>query len=285
MIAQVVYRKISSYKDPYHLDRDLMIEFTQDSDGAMIIVTDDLQEKSAAISHLRLGRFDAGEFPFALQKTILFGPREDQERRVIAVFAGLHGDEPAGTLACQLLIKRFKKDPNILRDCELHLYPACNPWGILFNQRTNANGADLNRIFWTDSKEPEIQILEAELSRMSFDGIISLHADSDSYGLYGYTQGRQINRDLLHPALLEAARWFPVNLTSQIDGFHASGGMIDDCFSGVLRPPESSRGHPFEIIFETPGRAPRLEQAYAGAAAVMAIIKQHRRFLSLGWGI
>lgn len=50
------------------------------------------------------------------------------------IFAGLHGDEEAGTLAVHELIRWAATEPEELRDFELHFYPVCNPTGCA--QRT-----------------------------------------------------------------------------------------------------------------------------------------------------
>ncbi len=245
----------------------------------------DVPPDEPGVSTIPLGRFEADDFAFGMEKTVLFGPREDEERLVIGIFAGIHGDEPVGPRACERLYLDFLENPQRYAGYELHLYPGCNPWGLLFSMRKNALGHDLNRRFWSNAQDPEIRILERELEKQRYDGLISLHADDTSRGVYGYTQGRQINRDLLRPALMEAAGFFPVNLDPHIDGFHATDGMIEDCFPGVLRPPPARQGHPFEIIFETPGKAAHPTQTYAAVAAVRGVLSEYKRYLAKGWGI
>ncbi|MCC5806157.1 MAG: DUF2817 domain-containing protein [Opitutales bacterium] len=239
-----------------------------------------------AVDRRVLDTFEANGFRFEIDKYICLGPREnDVERKVLGIFGGIHGNERAGTLICEAILLRFTADPSLLNGYELHIYPACNPWGLLFNSRNNANGTDLNRSFWTGSTEGETRILEAELRKQRLDGLISLHTDHKSDGLYGYTQGRQIGRHLLEPALEEASRILPLNGNSTPDGFHAAEGMIEECLPEVLRPPPALRGWPFEIILQTPGTAPMSAQVSAGSTAVIAILKQYRRFLAHSWGI
>lgn len=242
--------------------------------------------EAPGVSRVPLGQFEADGFAFGIEKTVLLGPREDEERFVIGIFGGIHGDEPVGPLTCERLYFDFLERPERYRGYELHhLYAVCNPWGLLYGRRENAFGHDLNRRFWIGADDPEITILEKELERQRFHGLISLHADSGSHGVYGYTQGRQLNRDLLLPALREAAGFFPVNLDSHIDGFHAIGGTITECFPGVLRPHPRQQGHPFEIIFETPGKTDRMTQTYASLAAIHGTLTEYQRYLSKGWGI
>jgi len=237
------------------------------------------------IQAVELGSFERDGFQFSIDKYVCFGPREDDaERKVIGVFGGIHGDERAGTMTCFQLMQDFAARPEYLSGYELHVYPGCNPHGLLFGRRSNGQ-VDLNRAFWQNSQEEEIRVLEEELRRQRHDGLISLHADADSSGIYGYAQGREISAHLLEPALRRASKIFPVNTSPIIDGFHSADGLIEDCFRGILSPPPQLRGWPFEIVFETPGRASLAQQADAGKAAVLAILDQYKAFLAHSWGI
>ena len=86
------------------------------------------------------------------------------------IFAGLHGDEEAGTLAVHELVKWADSKPDELADFELHFYPECNPTGVSEKTRHSSTGLDLNREFWCGSNEPEVIYLERELRREQFHG-------------------------------------------------------------------------------------------------------------------
>lgn len=112
------------------------------------------------------------------------------------------------------------------RGYEITFYPLCNPTGYKDGTRCNRVGVDLNREFWRDSAQPAVKIIEKELREQQFDGIIALHADDTSEGLYGHTQGRVRNKALLGPAPRPPAHVLPVNQVAWIDGFPAEAGLV-----------------------------------------------------------
>jgi len=140
----------------------------------------------------------------------------------------------------------------------------------------------LNREFWSESTQPEVRILQHELSHRQFDGIMALHADDTCEGLYGYAQGRFFNENLLRPALMAAKRHLACDLRSVIDGFPARESVIDACYQGILAPPPEQEPRPFEIIFETPALAPVDLQIAAACTALQAVLDEYRRFLAYG---
>jgi protein MpaA len=177
------------------------------------------------------------------------------------------------------------KDPRRAAGYDLLVYPVVNPTGYERGTRENHAGKDLNREFWRGSPQPEVQLLETELRARAFDGIITLHADDTCEGLYGYSHGRSLDELLLRPALVAAERVLPRDQRAVIDGFAAREGMIGECFQGVLSPPPEQQPQPFNLIFETPARAPFEHQVLANVAALDAIIAHYRGFIAYAQGL
>ena len=125
----------------------------------------------------------------------------------LGLFAGLHGDEPAGCAALVQLANTLAAQPALAAGYELFIYPVINPTGYERATRFNHSGKDLNREFWAGSTEAEVGAIERELRVHSFAGIITLHADDTCEGIYGYTHGRVLNESLLAPALVAASRF------------------------------------------------------------------------------
>lgn len=196
----------------------------------------------------------------------------------IGIFAGLHGDEEAGTHAAHELASWARSDPIELQDYELHIFPVCNPSGCRLRSRHSMSGVDLNREFWCGSEEPEIRYLEGELCRECYDGLISLHSDDESDGLYGFVSGAVLSENVLKPALDAAGTVLPVNRSPVIDGFASDDGIIREGYPGVLSAPRTQRPLPLEIVFETPARAPMDLQVAATVLAVRTILAEYRRF-------
>jgi protein MpaA len=208
-----------------------------------------------------------------------------KERHRFGIFAGIHGDEPAGILGLMDFLRELDETPEIGRNFELWLYPVCNPGGYLAGTRESRSGKDLNREFWRGSGEREVQLLEREIALRRFDGIIALHSDDSSPGFYGFARGDVLARQLLCPALAEAEKALPRDARPFIDGFKAVNGMIHESYDGILCAPPEQSPQPFELILESPAGAPLADQRRAFSLALKAVLSEYNSFSAYGAGI
>jgi predicted deacylase len=242
-----------------------------------------LRELSALKTNL-LGPFSIGETPYFIPRFSFCGPNSADPIR-IGIFAAIHGDEPAGALAIVELLLDLAANPSFAEGYLIHAYPICNPTGFEDSTRCSRNGRDLNREFWKNSAEAEVQLLENELRTQHFQGLIQLHADDTSDGIYGFVRGATLTENLLRPALREAGKILPRNNSAFIDGFAARDGMIYDAYEGILAAPREVEPVPFEIIFETPHHAQMDSQVAALDAAMRAILNEYRVLISFAQGL
>jgi murein peptide amidase A len=227
-----------------------------------------------------VGSFHVNERQFALPRFHFKGPDRGSDPIRLGLFAGLHGDEPEGCAALVSFVCGLAREPHRAAGYELFVYPVVNPTGYAARRRENHHDKDLNREFWHGSAEPEVRCVELELREKQFDGLITLHADDGCEGLYGYSHGHELDQLLLRPALIAAERVLPRDSRAVIDGFAAREGMIEECFRGVLSPPPEQHPRPFNLIFETPARAPFDHQVLANVAALDAIVDHYRGFVA-----
>ena len=199
-----------------------------------------------------LGRWDSGAGTYALEQFLFVGPRGGGDYVRVGIFAGLHGDEPAGALAAVRFLEMLAAEPSLARGYEVYVYPLCNPTGYEDGTRLSRSGRDLNREFWLGSREPEIGLLERQIRTLRFDGFISLHADDESSGLYAFALGAQVTQHVVEPALAAADKILPVNREITIDNFTARQGLIRQGYPGMLSAAPEAWPRPFEIVFETP---------------------------------
>jgi protein MpaA len=239
-----------------------------------------LQGSRAAL----LGPFESGGHSYSVPRFSFLGPNSADPIR-IGLFGAIHGDEPAGAFALAEFINRLVQQPELAENFELQIYPICNPTGFEDNTRHSRSGRDLNREFWRGSSEPEVQILERELQHSHFSGLVQLHADDTSDGIYGFVKGHTLTEHLLRPALIEASRSLPRNVNATIDGFAARDGIIYDLYEGVLAAPARMDPVPFEIVFETPHAAPLELQVKALVVAITTILTEYRRLVSFAANI
>jgi hypothetical protein len=241
----------------------------------------ELAAGSSRLFHSTLEPFEFGNTVYQIAKFSFIGPRRGDYIR-LGLFGGIHGDEIAGSHAIVEFLGLLHREPERARGWEIFAYPVCNPTGFEDNTRFSRRGLDLNREFWRNSKEPEVQLLEGEIRQMHFNGIISLHADDTSDRMYGFARGSQVTRYVLAPALTAAAGIIPINRDATIDGFAARNGIIDDCYEGVLGSPPDVHNQPFEIVLETPQLLPLKQQVDAHVAALLALVAGYPEFIAYG---
>jgi murein peptide amidase A len=182
-------------------------------------------------------------------------------------------------------VGELERNPEIAKGYALFIYPVCNPTGFEDNTRHSRSGKDLNREFWNESSEPEIRYLESEILLHALDGIITLHTDDTSDGLYGFVGGSVLTENLIEPALREAEQFLPRNKRRVIDGFNARRGVITDSYPGVLKSIPGLHRPPFEITLETPQKAPLHRQVEAFNAALKTILIEYRYLLAIAQNI
>lgn len=140
----------------------------------------------------------------------------------IYLSTGIHGDEPAGPLAVEELL-RTESFP---KDAWLWVLPCLNPTGFPANTRESAAGLDLNRDY-RHLRSPEIRAHVTWLQRQPmFDLTFCLHEDWEAAGFYVYELNPD-GRPSLAEALIAGARGVcPIDPSSTIDGREAEGGII-----------------------------------------------------------
>ena len=240
-------------------------------------------QKSGCLFYAPMEPFELNNTVYRMPCFAFIGPGAAGSRyQRLGLFAGIHGDEIAGSHAVVEFLLRLHSFPLLAKGWEIFAYPVCNPTGFEDNTRFSRRGVDLNREFWKKSRSPEVQILEDQILGMQFDGIISLHADDSSSGMYGFACGSEITREVLEPALQSASSILPRNTNKTIDGFKARDGIILDCYHGVLGASPDTHPRPFEIVLETPQLAALNAQVEAHVTALFSIITEYPKFISYG---
>jgi murein peptide amidase A len=137
----------------------------------------------------------------------------------VAIAAGVHGDEPAGSWALLALAESRGLDSRFA----YRIWPCTNPTGLRAGTRTNADGVDVNRTFGGVGESSEAKaILEVNRDRV-FLLSLDLHEDCDASGFYCYEYGGgAIGLDVI--ATLEK-NGFPID---PLDGALERGRIVPD---------------------------------------------------------
>ena len=230
-----------------------------------------------------LGRHSDGKE--VLPRYLHLGPQGGGDYVRLGIFASIHGDEPEGALALTRFVTQLERQPDLAKGYAIFFYPICNPTGFEDGTRSSRSGKDLNREFWQGSAEAEVRWLETEIWTHAFHGIINLHSDDTSEGLYGFVNGEVLSEYLLEPALQSAEQHLPRNRRRRIDGFQAKRGIIYETYDGVLRSVPGLSPAPFELTLETPQRAPLHRQVEAFNSALQTILVEYRYLMAVAQGI
>jgi murein peptide amidase A len=247
------------------------------------VVLGPLEKLAAESPHVLVSHL--GNETCSIPRFIFNGPRGGGDPIRLSIFAGIHGDEPEGVLATVRFLSELAANPQLATGYKIFAYPVVNPTGFEDNTRHARSGKDLNREFWRASDEPEVFYLEQELLTHQFHGIITLHSDDTSDGVYGFAHGADLTRELLQPALWAAERHLQRSVRTVIDGFPARQGLIDGGYPGILSAPPEQRPIPFALTFETPQRTPMHLQVEAQVSALHCILAEYRTVISLAQGI
>ncbi len=146
--------------------------------------------------------------------------------------AGIHGDEPAGPCAILKLLREERLPSGV----DYHLLPCLNPTGFDANRRGNHQGIDLNRDFlhmMSLEVQSHVRWLEAQ---PAFDLTFCLHEDWEAKGFYLYELNPD-HRESHAVGIIRAVEAVcPIDLSPQIEGREARGGIIRPHLDPALRP-------------------------------------------------
>jgi hypothetical protein len=208
----------------------------------------------------------------------LYGYQRGPEnpRRTIYISTGIHGDEPAGTIA----LRRFVEQDTWPADTHFILCPCINPTGLAAVTRENKNGIDLNRDYRSVQTE-EVRAHTAWVRSLpKIDLALHLHEDWEADGYYVYEVNPH-NLPPIAPRIIEVVREMcPIQGSSKIDG-------LWDCVDGIIHPHLRPEDRPqwaealYMIVnkarqtltFEAPSDFPLLFRAEAHVRALTAALR------------
>jgi hypothetical protein len=198
---------------------------------------------------------------------------------VVYVSAGIHGDEPAGTLA----LARLWKEGFFSENIEWIICPALNPAGLRIQSRETPEGHDLNRDYLS------LATVETRSHRDWLEGkpvpalFLSLHEDWESTGFYFYEINLGPDRpDRAARFLDKAARWFPPESGPLIDGhdirtpgwiYHPAKPDFPEHWPEAIYL--AHRGCPLSLTLETPSSAP-LDKRVSCQAELLRHVLEHK---------
>ena len=99
----------------------------------------------------------------------------------VLITAGLQGDEPAGPNAVASLLENGRLER--WDGLDFCIVPCLNPYGYAFDQRENAGGQDINRLFDKEGSEA-VQLVKEVFQENRYGFYIDLYEDWEAKGYY-----------------------------------------------------------------------------------------------------
>ena len=198
-----------------------------------------------------------------------------QPRRRVYISTGIHGDEPAGPLAVQRLLQ-VNSCP---QDVDVWLCPCLNPTGFPINRRESASGKDLNRQYLHLEAEETRAHVDWLQRQPEFDVALCLHEDWESLGFYLYELNPDNRPSYASEMIRRVASVCPIDLSPEIEGRPAEGGIIRPSTDPRSRPdwPEAfwllTHRTRHSYTLEAPSDFPLATRVNALVAGVKAVLE------------
>lgn len=158
------------------------------------------------------------------------------ENTSLYLSAGVHGDEPAGVLACLEMMR----EKDFFQGKEVFMFPILNPDGLRVSVRTNRHGKDLNRDYFLQETK-EIREHVAVLKTLPrFDAAFCLHEDWEGKGAYLYCLNAEqasvdFTRKESRKILKEMGKHVGIDQSTLIDESESDHGLIEKHVSQIDR--------------------------------------------------
>jgi hypothetical protein len=184
-----------------------------------------------------------------------------QAAKAACIFAGVHGNEPAGTEAALAFAADLGRNASRYPDMSFYIVPVANPWGWAHDLRHNGDNIDIARSF-AGRTTAEAAAIKQLLAIANCDLVVDLHEDRIHSGFYMLTYENGDTRTAASIAAEAAKTGVPLGGDAHSGLYHIRAAD----FAGVSRPTLAmyarQRGCPSSYIVETSARLP-LEQRVA----------------------
>lgn len=194
--------------------------------------------------------------------------------KTIIITAGQHGDEPFGV---STLVK-WLKQPILFSDLNYYIFPVVNPWGYIFNRRTNGNRQDTNNDvnFVKDSKVPELAILYDQFPH-TVDLVLDIHGDTGKDQVYCYEHKSENLSSIAEKALLENDNLIPYLKTKTIYKIPVTNGVIVPPKEDIgIEAFLEKLGVQYSLTLELPGKLDGQKRAEGGIAIINSILRNFK---------
>ncbi len=165
----------------------------------------------------------------------VFSVRTEKGKKLpeVAVFATIHGDEPAGFHASMEFLESEHDYP-----FNLTFIPCLNPYGFENDKHENADDVNLNRVF-NDNSVQEVNIIKKFLNGNKYLFAVSMHEDKPIVGNGVYPNGKNPNGfymyelcprkgDIIGNGIIRELKYQGIEICTKpdIEGWKNEGGIL-----------------------------------------------------------
>ena len=108
-----------------------------------------------------------------------------EDKPLVLITAGIHGDEPAGVYAVLRFLEEKVND--YIDRYNFLIFPCLNPFGFIFDKRENIDGIDINRSFIENNSLVSSYIISRLPHYNQFLFALNLHEDNSSLEVPGFS--------------------------------------------------------------------------------------------------
>lgn len=156
------------------------------------------------------------------QDLLIYSRRGRMAGKRLYLSAGVHGNEPAGVVAVQELLKANAWPEEI----EIWICPCLNQQGFLNNSRENEDGIDLNLDYRSPHARQTVLHVGWLDQSVNFDAAVCLHEVWDAKGFFFYEYNPAGRQSLARKIISRVAGVCPINRNPEIRGWPAENGAV-----------------------------------------------------------
>ena len=145
----------------------------------------------------------------------------------VGLFAGIHGDEPAGVETILHFLEHLDEYAELITDVDLVIFPCDNPYGYERDMRENAQGLDLNQQFHNPDAVGELRLITPVIRQIPFDLTLDFHEDVDSPAFYLWERKLSARSSIARSIIQQVSQKYPIYRQAGIEGFPNQNGVIE----------------------------------------------------------
>jgi murein peptide amidase A len=203
-----------------------------------------------------------------IPRYIFVGDQPGESEIRLGIFAGLRGEDNAGSKAIVEFIDDLVAIPSLGSAFRIYAYPAANPLSYTSGAPRKQTNRSVANETGRKVKFPETYLIEREIFVVQFHGLVVIHTTDEPEGLQAAVYGANLQEALVFPILSSLRPLFP---TTALPARDSSFSLTADA---VLKQ------RPFELALRIPRSGWHGLYSIGLRIALHTAIEQYRSYLA-----